>query len=121
MGETGMKQLGKLVLHGPNGVIGTIPLMDMHDRIRYREPLSQITMIEFIPEKQVMDYGDRQDRALMLVKALREQKDQSKVVYTDYRGQVFTAKDIADYIEEQSDLGRSIVATAGLVIQCLKA
>lgn len=56
-----------------------------------------------------MDYGERQERAEMLVKHFREQGDE---VLLNGR----TGDQIAQDIEDQNDEGRTTVAIAGLVL-----
>jgi len=71
----------------------------------------------------VKNWGERQERVNLLLKWLREYPDQEKIlwhtnvgsgIFHDYR-----AKDIHDQIIEGTDLGVSIVAAAGLVLQAL--
>ncbi len=61
-----------------------------------------------------MDYGDRQDRALYLIKRFREAGDNGKA-YTDYKGRVYTPAQMADEIEQETDLGKTMLAVAGIV------
>jgi hypothetical protein len=68
-----------------------------------------------------MDYGERQDRAEMLVKALRAAPNKTEVVWTDWYGEEYTARRIAEHIEDQSEYGVSIVAIAGFVLQAMLA
>jgi hypothetical protein len=57
-----------------------------------------------------MNYGDRQERALFLIKNLRENPDQTTVVNG------MTRKKLADHIENMTETGKEIVAVAGLVL-----
>lgn len=64
----------------------------------------------------VMDYGDRQDRAVRLVDLCRQKGfGSSKIVYTDFRGKAHTYTSLAFEIEHMTDVGRSLVAVAGFV------
>jgi len=63
-----------------------------------------------------MDYGDRQDRANLLIKLLREKaKAGSDIIYDDKLGNKYTASEVADNIENQTSLGKQLVAVAGFV------
>jgi hypothetical protein len=57
-----------------------------------------------------MNYGDRQERALFLIKNLRENPDQT----TQING--MSRKELADHIENMTETGREVVAVAGLVL-----
>jgi hypothetical protein len=65
-----------------------------------------------------MDYGDRQARAEMLVKAFRARG--SKTIRSP-RGQILTCEAVAVEIEGMTDLGRDLVAVAGLVLHAMQA
>jgi hypothetical protein len=58
-----------------------------------------------------MDYGERQERAEFLVKALREHPDRM------WRDKTFA--EMADEIENQTDDGRTLVVISGLVLAAL--
>lgn len=70
-----------------------------------------------------MDYGERQDRAKFLVKQLRGMAavDPTKVLHKDWRGVPYTASDMADAIENHTDVGTATVAVAGLVFLAMGA
>lgn len=57
-----------------------------------------------------MNYGDRQERALFLVKNLRANPDQT----TKVNG--MSRKELADHIENMTEEGRTFVAVAGFVL-----
>lgn len=57
-----------------------------------------------------MDYGDRQERALFLIKNLRSNPDQT----TKVNG--MSRKELADHIENMTEKGQEIVAVAGLIL-----
>ena len=57
-----------------------------------------------------MDYGDRQERALFLIKNLRENPDQTTKVLGMSR------KELADHIENMTEIGKEVLAVAGLVL-----
>lgn len=57
-----------------------------------------------------MDYGDRQDRAEVLVKSFRESVRQYPM-----RDRLLSGPDVANEIEQMTDLGRDLVAVAGLL------
>lgn len=61
-----------------------------------------------------MDYGDRQDRAVRLVEALRESVRQYPV-----KGKLLFGSDLANEIEQMTDLGQEIVAVPGLLFYVL--
>ena len=63
-----------------------------------------------------MDYGERQDRAEALVKAFLQHPDQTGVIYRDPMGRTYTAENIASEVMEETELGKNIVAVAGLVL-----
>lgn len=63
-----------------------------------------------------MNYGDRQQRALGLLKALREHADQTQTFHAPGGG-TYTLAEIADAIEQETPLGRAIVASSGTVFQ----
>lgn len=66
-----------------------------------------------------MDYGDRQERALFILKCCRAYPDQTGVVYRDHQKRAYTVKDIAEAVEKQTDLGVSLVAMTGLISSAL--
>jgi hypothetical protein len=66
-----------------------------------------------------MDYGDRQERALYLVKCCREHPDQKGTIYRDYQKRAYTASELADAIENQTDVGVNLVAMTGLISSAL--
>ena len=69
-----------------------------------------------------MDYGDRQERAEWLLEVMEKNNpDPHKIIYTDWHGQEYTAEQLAEHIECQTDLGTTLVAVAGLIIQALYA
>lgn len=61
-----------------------------------------------------MDYGDRQDRAEILVQSFRESVRQYPV-----RGELLSGPEVANEIEQMTDLGRDLVAVAGLVLYAM--
>jgi hypothetical protein len=65
------------------------------------------------------DYGDRQERADHIMKALRSNPD--KIYRGGPPGSPYTYAEIADQIEKGTQLGRTVVAVGGLVFQALKA
>ncbi len=62
-----------------------------------------------------MDYGDRQDRALDLIQLFKKHSNQTGPIFRDHKGQSYRAGEIVSHIAEQTPLGQSIVAIAGLV------
>ncbi len=58
-----------------------------------------------------MNYGDRQDRAEMLVTMFRA----SNTTH-DWNGRSYSSEEIANEIENMTDLGQSLVAVAGMVL-----
>lgn len=62
-----------------------------------------------------MNYGDRQERAEMLVRAFRSQG--TKVF--NMQNRAYTSDQIANEIECMTDLGKELVAVAGLVLQAM--
>lgn len=60
-----------------------------------------------------MDYGDRQDRAKAMIRSFRANKDYRH----DLNGRTYTGDDVAREIEHMTDLGQSLVAVMGFVIQ----
>ena len=68
-----------------------------------------------------MDYGDRQERALFLVNRLRESQHQDRVYTSNTDGKIYTPADIADEIEKETELGKEILAIAGLVFHAMRA
>lgn len=65
----------------------------------------------------IMDYGNRQDKAEILVKAFRNLADKN----VPWSGKNYSGNQIADEIENMTDLGKSLVAVAGFVIQALNS
>lgn len=63
-----------------------------------------------------MNYGDRQSRAEVLVKAFRARGSETH----DWKGRAFTGAEIACEIEGMTDLGRSLVAVAGFVLHAMQ-
>ena len=67
-----------------------------------------------------MNYGERQERALWLIKVLREHPDHdNQIVHRDHKGLGYTREDIAKEIERETLVGRTTVSVAGLVIFAL--
>ena len=64
-----------------------------------------------------MNYGERQDRAEMLIKMLRKQSDK---IFRDSQSNEYTYDQLASFIEDETEFGQELVAFAGLVIQALK-
>lgn len=62
-----------------------------------------------------MDYGERQERAQMLIDIL---KQKSQNIFT-INNRTYTGKQVVEEIESMTDLGKSIVATAGLVFRAV--
>jgi hypothetical protein len=60
-----------------------------------------------------MDYGDRQERAEMLIKTFRAQG--SKII----QGSILTGEQVADEIENMTEYGKNLVAVAGLVLHAI--
>jgi hypothetical protein len=60
-----------------------------------------------------MDYGDRQERAEILVRTFRAQG--SKII----QGSSLTGEQVANEIENMTEYGKSIVAVAGLVLHAM--
>jgi len=63
-----------------------------------------------------MNYGERQERAIYLVKLLRQNGEKMFSVSTG----TATGNEIAQAIEDETDDGKSFVAIAGIVLQALK-
>ena len=59
-----------------------------------------------------MDYGDRQDRAEIIVKLFRERANTKPYPKSNH-----TYGQMADEIENMTELGREVVAVAGFVFQ----
>lgn len=72
---------------------------------------------EHTGESLPMDYGENQERAILLVRIFRAHSDQKSTVYVDMDGQEYTAAELADEIEIQSDVGNNILALSGFVMQ----
>jgi hypothetical protein len=80
-------------------------------------------------KKPKMNYGDRQDRALYLIKTLRARPNQNEIIYHGYligadrlnAGTPYSVKEIADNIEQQTELGQELVAVAGIVFTALNS
>jgi hypothetical protein len=66
-----------------------------------------------------MDYGERQERAVHLVKILRESPNQANTYKDTITGKEYTPAEIADEIENETDIGREILAVSGLVFTAL--
>jgi hypothetical protein len=64
-----------------------------------------------------VDYGDRQERALEIIQRCRTRPDRDTVAYIDQDGTWYSYAQIADEIEQMTEIGRETVAVAGLVIQ----
>lgn len=64
-----------------------------------------------------MDYDNRQDRAEMLVKIFRNLGDKNIPLHN----QNYSGNQIADEIENMTDLGKNLVAVAGFVIQAFNS
>lgn len=66
-----------------------------------------------------MDYGDRQERAEMLIKVFRS-KGQEKFPNV-MPGRELSGEEVASEIENMTPLGKSLVAVAGFVIQAMSS
>jgi hypothetical protein len=64
-----------------------------------------------------MNYGDRQKRAEMIVKAFRS-KGETVFPLGD---RTYTGEEIALEVEGETELGKSLVATAGLVLRAIES
>ena len=64
-----------------------------------------------------MDYGKRQERADFLIKCFNE-TDQSKLY--KHKDKDYTMTELAKEIENETDLGKSLVAISGFVISALQ-
>lgn len=62
------------------------------------------------------DYGDRQERADHLIRILRASPDHP---YVDMRGQSWMPRELANEIEDGTEMGQTILAVGGFVIQAL--
>ena len=60
-----------------------------------------------------MDYGDRQERAEILVRTFRAQG--LKII----QGSDLTGEQVANEIENMTEYGKSLIAVAGLVLHAL--
>jgi len=62
-----------------------------------------------------MNYDDRQERAEMLVKTFRGHG----LKIFDLNGKSYTGNRVADEIENMTDLGKNLVAIAGIVLHAI--
>ncbi len=69
---------------------------------------------------QGMDYGDRQERALEIIRRCRSRPDRDEVAYIHGDGTRYSYAEIADEIERMTPIGRETLAVAGLVAQALQ-
>lgn len=63
---------------------------------------------------------DREKRIVFLLECLKKIPDQDAITYTDHKGRGYSSKEIAQEISNRTDLGTSLIATAGLVIHALQ-
>jgi len=64
-----------------------------------------------------VDYGERQARALEIINRCRSRPDKDAVAFINSDGTKYSYAQIADEIEQMTDIGRETMAVAGLVIQ----
>lgn len=66
-----------------------------------------------------MNYGERQERALHLVKILRESPNQANTFKDPITGKEYTPAEMADEIENETDQGKTTLSIAGFVFAAL--